>query len=168
MSRAFVKEPDGDQVADDLPDLPLSRHPNYVTPAGLAALRDRIEALEAERRALGGEASLPREALRLRQVERELRYLRSRVESAILIDPTRQSHDEVAFGARVEVEDEAGQRRCFMIVGEDEAEAEAGKVSWLSPLARALIGAGAGDLVVWQRPLGDLELEIVAISYDRS
>ncbi len=168
MSRAFVKEPDGDQVADDLPDLPRSRHPNYVTPAGLAALRDRTEALDAEHRSFGGEAHSPRETLRLRQVERELRHLRGRVEGAILVDPARQPRNEVAFGARVEVEDEAGRRRRFAIVGEDEAEAEEGKVSWLSPLAQALIGAGVGDSVDWQRPLGDLELEIKTISYDET
>ncbi len=69
------------------------------------------------------------------------------------------------FGARVTVADEAGGARAFIIVGEDEADAAAGKVSWLSPLARALTGGHVGDAVTWRRPAGDLELEITAIDY---
>ena len=164
MSRAFVKEPDGDQVADDLPDLPVSRHTNYVTPAGLAALRARRQRLAVEHRALAREKA-PGARLRLRQVERDLRYLRARVESAIPIDPAAQPAGEVAFGAVVTVEDEGGARHRFAIVGEDEADPKAGKVSWVSPLARALDGARAGDLVTWRRPAGDLELEVIAIAY---
>lgn len=165
MSRAFVKEPDGDDVVDDQPELPQSPHPNYVTPRGLAELRERLEALEAERRALAeGDDDLAGKPHR-DQLEREIRYFEDRIARAILVDPEAQPKDEVAFGARVTVEDEEGRRREFHIVGEDEADAKAGKVSWVSPLARALIGAGAGDLVTWKRPAGDVELEVVAIAY---
>ncbi len=169
MSRAFVKEPDGDQVADDLPDLPVSPHPNYVTPSGLAALRERQQRLAGERQSLV-EDDDPAKRLRLRQVERDLRYLRTRIESAIPVDPARRPNSrpagEVGFGAIVTVEDEDGERLGFAIVGEDEADARAGKVSWISPLAEALEGARVGDLVTWRRPAGDLELEVIAIRYE--
>lgn len=162
MSRAFVKEPDGDQVIDDLPDLPVSPHPNYVTPSGLADLRERQQRLAGERRSLA-EDQAPGTRLRLRQVERDLRYLGARIEGAIPIDPAARPAGEVGFGAVVTVEDEAGETRSFAIVGEDEADPRNGKVSWISPLARALDGARAGDAVTWRRPAGDLELVVISI-----
>ena len=165
MSRAFVKEPDGDQVADETPELPQSPHANYVTSAGLAQLEERRATLEDERRRLRGEAAALASKLLLAQIERELRWLEGRLERAIPVDPARQPHDAVAFGAIVEVEDEDGARRRFAIVGEDEADPESGKVSWISPLARAARGAGVGDAITWRRPSGDLELEILAIEY---
>lgn len=165
MSRAFVRQPDDDQVADDLPDLPQSTHPNYVTPEGLAHLKDRLAHLVDERdRLLGDDHDLGNK-LHLSQVEREIRYLEARVERAVVINPADQPADEIAFGAIVEVEDEDGQVREFAIVGEDEANAEHGRVSWVSPLARALIGARVGDPVTWKRPVGDIELEIRAFRY---
>ena len=94
------------------------------------------------------------------EIERDLRYVRARLDSAILIDPATQSHETVLFGATVHVEDSEGESHTFHIVGEDEADAAANKVSWVSPLAKSLIGHKIGDTVVWQRPAGNVNLEI--------
>ncbi|MDH3593544.1 MAG: GreA/GreB family elongation factor [Rhodospirillales bacterium] len=163
MSRAFVKEPDGDESAGELQDLPLSPHANYVTPTGLAQLEARLAALEAERKALtvksGDLASRPA----LARLAREIRYFEARIASAILVDLAGQPAGRAAFGAVVRVADEEDRRREFQIVGEDEAEPEHGKVSWVSPLARALQDAEVGDIVTWRRPSGDVELEILEV-----
>jgi transcription elongation factor GreB len=163
MSRAFVKEPD--QAPDDQPDIPESRHPNYVTPRGLALLKKQQAELLAEKERLGAEPEAPEDKLALAQIERKLRYLSHRIENAIPVDPAQQPSGEVAFGAVVRVSDPDGREREYAIVGEDEADVARAKVSWVSPLARALIGAKAGQTVTWTRPAGDLELEIISIRY---
>jgi transcription elongation factor GreB len=165
MSRAFVKE-DADSGAGEIADLPQSSHPNYVTPRGLAQLKARLAAAQAKRRALldaGGEGGSD---LALANVAREIRYLEARLERAISVDPSAQPRGEVAFGARVRVADDKGAEREFAIVGEDEADAEQGSVSWVSPLAKALIGAEIGDEIVWRRPAGDIALAVLAIRYE--
>jgi transcription elongation factor GreB len=166
MSRAFVKE-DNDSGAGEIADLPQSPHPNYVTPRGLAQLKERLAASQARRRALLEAGEGGGSDLALANVARDIRYLEGRLERAIPVDPAKQPHDEVAFGARVRVADANGEEREFAIVGEDEADAEHGSVSWVSPLAKALIGAAIGDEIVWRRPAGDIALEVLAISYDR-
>lgn len=165
MSRAFVNESDTDAAADALPELPISPHPNYVTRRGLRQLEERLAAVQAELRGLEAAPEGPERELRLQHVARDIRYLEARIERAILVDAAQQPTDEVAFGAVVDVVDPAGERHQFAIVGEDEADAEHGKVSWVSPLARALIGSGVGDVVLWRRPAGEVELAIEAISY---
>jgi transcription elongation factor GreB len=165
MSRAFVKEQDGESPTGEIPDLPQSPHPNYVTPRGLAQLRERLAAAQDKRHALLAEPESIERELPLSHVAREIRYLEARIERAITIDPAAQPAKEVAFGARVRVADAEGQEQEFAIVGEDEADAEHGSVSWVSPLARALMSAQVGDQIVWRRPSGDVELEILAISY---
>jgi len=163
MSRAFVKEQDAGP--DDGPgELPLSPHPNYVTPRGLALLRARLE--QAQQRL----AALPRESfgaeLEKARIERELRWLAARLNSAILVDAARQPAERVAFGAAVELADaETGAEQRYRIVGEDEADPERGLVSWVSPLARALTGAHVGDIVTWPRPAGDVQLEVLGLAY---
>jgi transcription elongation GreA/GreB family factor len=102
---------------------------------------------------------------RLRLVERDIRYVESRIERALPVDLAQQPQDEVAFGAIVEVVDSEDRPHRFEIVGEDEADVSAGRISWASPLAQSLIGAGVGDTVVWKRPAGNLELEVMRISY---
>ena len=164
MSRAFVKEPDGDAVADDQPELRESPYPNYVTPRGLALLKTEHAELTAEKERLDP-ADLEAK-LALAQIERRLRYLAHRIEHAIPVDPAGQPPDEIAFGATVRVADEDGKKQDYAIVGEDEADAAHGKVSWVSPLARALMGAKTGQFVTWKRPAGDAELEILAIRYE--
>lgn len=164
MSRAFVKEPDGDQPGDDALELPQSRHPNYLTLAGLARLEARKAALAAEVAARQAAAELADKPA-LARAQRELRYLEARLAKAIPVDVAGQPRERVAFGAEVTAEDETGVQRVIRIVGEDEADAAAGRVSWVSPLAQALLNAGPGDLVTWKRPVGDLELEILSIVY---
>lgn len=162
MSRAHVREVDGD-VPEDLPELPLSPHPNYVTARGLAQLRARLA--EAAQRL----DALPRTAADARQaraqVERELRWLNARIASALPVTATNRGSERVAFGAEVVLADEAGERCTYRIVGEDEADPDAGLISWTSPLAKALIGARVGETVSWPRPAGDLEVEILGIRY---
>jgi transcription elongation factor GreB len=165
MSRAFVSERDTDAAADSLPELPQSTHPNYVTSRGLRLLEERLAAAQEHQRHVAARPDDPSKELETAHTAREIRYLDARIERAILVDPTQAPADEVAFGALVGVEDAAGERHDFAIVGEDEADAEHGKVSWVSPLARALIGSGVGDTVVWRRPAGAVELEIFSIRY---
>jgi transcription elongation GreA/GreB family factor len=165
MSQAFVKEPDGDQVADDQPELPHSPHTNYVTPAGLAALRAALAGWETRRRDFAAQDNALANKLHIAQAEREMRYFNERIRRAVVVDPATQPAGEVAFGAAVTVEDEDGEHRAFIIVGEDEADPRAGKVSWVSPLAAALLEARVGDLVTWKRPAGEVELEILTIDY---
>jgi len=165
MSRAFIKE-DADNGAGEITDLPQSSHPNYVTPRGLAQLKERLAAAQARRRATREAGSDGANALALANIGRDIRYLEARLERAIPVDPAKQPHDEVAFGARVRVADDNGEEREFAIVGEDEADAEHGSVSWVSPLAKALIGAQIGDEIVWRRPAGDITLEVLAIRYE--
>jgi transcription elongation GreA/GreB family factor len=162
MSRAFVKERD-EEAPDSLLQRPVSPHPNYITPAGLAELQAKVAELLQEKARLSGEESM--EAVqRLRSVERQLRYYEGRVASAIVVDPATQPRDRVHFGAMVEVEDETGAVSRYAIVGEDEADAAHGRISWVSPLARALLGAEVGESVTWRRPAGDKELIVRAIT----
>jgi transcription elongation factor GreB len=166
MSRAFVKESDT-PAGSELPDRPISPHTNYVTPAGLAQLRARLDAARARKQALEAEGEDIEAAEELRALKRDLRWLESRVGSARVVDPDGQPRDRVAFGAAVKVADDHGER-VYRIVGEDEAEADQGKVSYVSPLAKALLGARIGDEVVWQRPAGDLRIEVIGIGYEEA
>jgi transcription elongation factor GreB len=163
MSRAFVKESDSPH-ADEF-ERPQSEHPNYVTPAGLQRLRAQLRVLEEKRAALDGAADDPMQQQQLAQTERDQRYVQGRIERAVPVDLSKQPPDEVHFGAIVEVQDEDGKQQVFEIVGEDEADAATGRVSWVSPLAVAMLGARVGDIVTWQRPAGNVELEITAIRY---
>ena len=164
MSRAFVKSAD-DEPDDNLPERPVSPHPNYVTPKGIAQLQARVQELQQERDRLSAEEDDPLAKQKLLEVKRDLRYFKARMESAIPVDPATQPQDEVHLGAVVEVEGEDRQRRQFNIVGEDEADVTGGKISWASPLGKSMIGSKVGDTVVWQRPVGETELEIVSIRY---
>ena len=160
MSRAFVKE-DGNDLAP-LPDLPVSPHPNYVTPRGLAQLQQRLKATQDQLLQLRARAErldkLPEAA-----AERDIRYLESRLRSAILIDAAPLPLTEVAFGLCVTVATPEGQETAYTIVGEDEADAPQNLIAPHSPLARALIGAAVGDAVIWRKPSGAQQLEITRI-----
>ena len=164
MSRAFVKESDEDSAAAELPERPLSAAPNYVTPRGLEALRARLKELLNERVRLAAAAE-PMAKQRLLEIKRDIRYFTAQVDRATLVDMDGQPRDEVHFGARVTIRDEQGKDHTFQIVGDDEADVAAGRISWASPLAKAMLGARVGDTVKWQRPAGPSEVEIVAIDY---
>ena len=101
----------------------------------------------------------------MREIDRDLRYFRAQLDRAVVVDTGQQPRDQVHFGALATIEDEEGARQEFIIVGDDEADVSAGKISWASPLARAMIGAKVGDTVVWRRPAGEAEVYIVGIRY---
>jgi transcription elongation GreA/GreB family factor len=164
MSRAFVKENGEEQSGDALPDLPISPHPNYVTASGLAQLEARRVAFKNERAAFDARGGDLTQASHIARLDQEIRYLDARIASAIPIDLKAIDHSQVAVGADVTVEDADGRSHHYRIVGEDEADAE-GLISWVSPLAKALMGARVGDHVVWKRPRGDVELDIVTVTY---
>ena len=167
MSRAFVKDSDDDLAAGELPERPVPAHANYVTPHGLEQLRARARELAEQHEQLKAVAADDSEAKRkLREVERDQRYFIAQLERAELVDPAGHPPGEVRFGATVKVEDDAGIQ-VFSIVGDDEADVAAGRISWGSPLARSLLGAKVGDTVKWQRPVGETEVQIIAIDYPR-
>src|SRR5918998_1557831 len=140
MSRAFVKEADGADVFDDLPDRPISPHPNLVTPRGLAL----IEAEIARLRAALADAQATGERGAIAAASRDLRYWTARCASAELVPPAGDT-DEVRFGLRVTIERDDGRTQSFRIVGQDEADPANGLLLYVSPLARALLGKHIGD-----------------------
>ncbi len=164
MSRGFVKEDDLELAGTDLPERPISAQPNYVTVNGYAQLQQQAEALETSRLQLKANKDDASTQQKLAVVERDLRYVSARLENAILTTPNK-SAEQVLFGATVKVEDEDGKLQQFTIVGEDEADIHLNKVSWVSPLAKALIGNKVGDVVNWPRPAGNTTLEIISIHY---
>ena len=165
MSRGFVKEDDLEHAGTDLPERPVSPHPNYVTPEGLKQLENSASKLDKERAALVTIKDDESAKQRLAVVDRDLRYLSARLEQAVLVEPADQNKSTVLFGASVEAEDDEGNMLQFHIVGEDEADIAQQKVSYVSPIAKALIGRKVGDSVNWERPAGLLELEIISINY---
>ena len=165
MSRAFVKENDLEHAGIDIPERPLSDEPNYVTPRGLSLLNQTIDNLEKEREALNAKKDDPMIRQKIAVIERDMRYFAARIESAILTNPKKEDPSHVLFGAKVTVEDEKGMILTFEIVGEDEANIHEGRVSYVSPLAEALLGAAVGDEVIWEKPMGDSYLTIQKISY---
>ncbi len=143
MSRAFVRE--SDQDAEPLPERVVSPHPNFVTPGGLRLIEERVRELESARRVARGEA----DSSALARIERDLRYWTQRRSTARVIEP-QASHDVVRFGMKVTLELDDGSQRAFRLVGEDEADPSQGRVSWVSPLGGALMGAKPGDTVKFQ------------------
>ncbi len=152
---------------------------SYITPEGAAKLTAELrQLLEVERpktvdevatAAAHGDRSENAEykygKLRLRDIDRRIRFLQKRLDAIEVVDPKKQSGAVVFFGATVEVEDEDGGRKRYQIVGEDESDPGRGRVSYVSPIGRALLKRKVGDIVTVRRPAGDLELEITGISY---
>ena len=185
MSKAFTKETETDAVEPDAPDpLPKSLK-NYVTPNGLRLLRDEFDCLRRVERpkvvevvawaAGNGDRSENGDYIygkkRLREIDRRLRFLMKRIESAEVVDPARQKNrDRVFFGATVTYVDADGglddEESTLRIVGIDEASAARGEVSWVSPIARALMKAEEGDVVALRTPNGAKRIEVVKIAYE--
>lgn len=175
MSRAFVKENDLEHAGIDVPERPVSSHANYVTPAGLQQLMAEADKLELERTTLkSSQGTKPGQALvsedpqtkqKIAVIDRDLRYIAARLSSAILVDNASHSPEIILFGANVIVEDDNGIEHAFYIVGEDEADIASHKVSYLSPISKALIGRKVGDTVEWQRPIGNTQLTIIKIKF---
>jgi len=162
MSRAFVREPDGDEVAEELPPRQHSDLPNYITPTGFSDLKARVRQLENELVILKGEHSIDIRS-RMASTERDLRYLQERLRRARPL-PMPTSPETVAFGVSVRLRDETGATYRFTLVGEDETDLARDRVSWASPIAKLLTGCEVGDQVVWSRGDTDTRLEIVEIS----
>src|SRR6185436_3958354 len=154
--------------------------PNYITPAGAKRLAEELRKLvETERprvvqevadAAAQGDRSENAEYIygkkRLREIDRRIHFLTKRLDSAVVVRNEETRKDIVVFGATVEVEDEDGKRSRYTLVGADESDPAQGKLSWKSPIGRALLKKSVGDVVTVQRPAGELDLEIIAISAD--
>jgi transcription elongation factor GreB len=185
MSKAFTKE-DID-IDDDLPDeapvaLPAGTK-NYITPDGFRRLQEELKQLQQVERpkiveivswaAGNGDRSENGDYIygkrRLREIDRRMRFLSKRLEAAETVDPARQAHlDRIFFGATVTYANKAGEERTITIVGVDEVDADSGRVSWISPIARALMKAQEGDIVDLRTPHGIEPIEVVEIKYGRA
>jgi transcription elongation factor GreB len=179
MSKAFVRESEDDDeepVAEQAP--PPAK--NYISPAGFARLQaEKKQLLEVERpevvrvvswAAKNGDRSENGDYLygkkRLREIDRRVRFLIKRLEAAEVVDSAGRDSDQVFFGATARIRTRAGEERTVTIVGIDETDTLRGRVSWISPVARALTKARTGDKVRLQTPAGAEELEILDVRYD--
>jgi transcription elongation factor GreB len=182
MSKAFTRESDGDEE-DDLPEesggLPLSAK-NYMTPAGFARMREELDTLMRKERpdvvkvvswaASNGDRSENGDYIygkkRLREIDRRVRYLSKRLANAEVVDPAKRGKtDQVYFGATVTYANGKGEERTITIVGVDEVQLDKGHVSWISPIAKALLKSEEGDVVKMRTPQGVEEIEIVSVTY---
>jgi len=183
MSKAFTKESDSDaddDLDDAAPPIPAGAK-NYITPAGLRRLQDELRQLKSVERpkvveivswaAGNGDRSENGDYLygkkRLREIDRRIRFLLKRLEIAEPVDPKLQKNrSQVFFGATVTYVDHHGAEKTVRIVGIDEARIEQGEISWISPVARALMKARAGDLVELRTPHGPEQIEVIEITYE--
>lgn len=175
MSKAFVKETGDDDELSLLPEMPTGVK-NYITPAGYRYLQTELSRLLASAReehndkrdAERGDAVISTESPEraLREIEQTIRYLQARLETAQVVDPSVHAGEEqVFFGATVTYQQEDGAEQTVTIVGLDELDPDHGKISWLSPVAQALLTAYEGDDVVLESPTGSKTLQIVAVNY---
>jgi len=155
MSRAFVKETDGDEAFEPLADHPVSPHPNLVTPQGLALIDAELASLR-ERQASAQQAQ---DRAALAQIARDTRYWAARRASSQVVSPP-QNPVAVSFGSTVTIARDDGRMQTWRIVGEDEADPPQGTLSYVSPVARALLNGKVGDVV----RAGNSDAEIVAIA----
>ncbi len=146
MSVAFTREEDLEATAADLPDRPISPHPNLVTPSGLAAIEAALAEARAAYTAAQAKGDIEADRTAMARATRDLRYWSARRASAQLVETTPDGR--VRFGGSVTIEREDGRTQTWRITGEDEADPAAGSVSHVSPLARALIGKRVGDEAV--------------------
>lgn len=154
MSRAFVREAEGGDAFEELPDRQISPHSNLVTPAGLAHVDEEIERLRARL----AEARQRDDRADISRATRDLRYWTHRRATAEVV-PDPIDHHHVQFGSTVTFRREDGREQSYRIVGEDEADPATGSISYVSPLAQALMGKEVGDTAL----LGHGEAEILAI-----
>jgi transcription elongation factor GreB len=181
MNKAFTRETDSedDDLPPGVPPVPAGSR-NYITPAGYARLRAELLHLIDDERprvvevvhwaASNGDRSENGDYLygkkRLREIDRRIRFLTKRLEIAEVTDPSvHHGRDQVFFGATVRYADEAGQEREITILGIDEADSAQGQVSWIAPIARALLKAREGDVVRLQTPAGLQEIEVLQVRY---
>ena len=181
VNKAFVKESD-DEDEDEAPESSIpAGTKNYMTVRGHAQIRAEFEHLvKVERPAIvqvvswaagNGDRSENGDYIygkkRLREIDRRIRFLSKRLESAVIVDPSDQRNcDQVFFAATVTVCDADGEEATYQIVGIDEANAQEGRISWISPLARALLKAREGDTVRFDSPGGLRELDVIEVRYE--
>ena len=181
MSKAFTKETDGDSDDELVSELVLPPGvKNYMTPRGHQLLQTEFDHLLRTERpqvvevvswaASNGDRSENGDYIygkrRLREIDRRLRYLTKRLDTAEIVHPhTQQNLDQVFFGATVTVADDSGGEQTYQIVGVDEADPAHGLINWVSPLARALLKAREGDQVRFQTPAGIRVVEIINVRY---
>jgi transcription elongation factor GreB len=182
MSKAFTREQDNGDEDEDLPDAPKlpPGTKNYITPAGYAALKAEFDELYRVERpklvetiawaASNGDRSENGDYIygkrRLRQIDSRIRFLARRMEAAEVVDPAQQgANDQIFFGATVTYSTRAGEELTVQIVGIDETRPSSGLISWISPVARALLKAREGDVVALMTPAGREELEILEVRY---
>jgi transcription elongation GreA/GreB family factor len=158
MAVAFTREEDYESRAADLPDRPVSPHPNLVTAKGLAAIEAELAEARTAYAAAQAEGGVSADRTAMARATRDLRYWSSRRASAQLTEPEPED-GRVQFGRTVDIEREDGRRQAFRIVGEDEADPAKGSVSYVSPLARGLLGKRLGDVVA----INGAEVEIVGV-----
>ncbi len=180
MNKAFVKESDGDEDDDGgLPPIPPGAK-NYITPQGYQRIREELlQLIDNERpevvkivhwAASNGDRSENGDYIygkrRLREIDRRIRFLTKRLDLAEVVDPSvHHGSDQVFFGATVTYVNAAGDEQTISIVGIDELDPLNGKISWVSPVARALTKAKEGDVITLRTPAGDDELEILRVTY---
>jgi transcription elongation factor GreB len=180
MSKAFTKETDEEEADVEQPEPLPPGVKNYITPAGFARLRDELlqlrridrpKVVETVAWAAGnGDRSENGDYIygkkRLREIDRRIRFLSKRLEVAEVVDPAQQKNrDKVFFGATVTYANEEGEEKTIRIVGVDEADIDRDEVSWISPIARALLKAEEGDTVEVRTPTGPEAIEVVKIEY---
>ncbi len=181
MNKAFVRESDSEDDEELSPALQLpAGMRNYITPAGHARLKSELEHLIKRERphvvevvawaASNGDRSENGDYIygkrRLREIDRRIRFLTKRLDIAEIVDPLRQGdNDQVFFGARVTIADADGTENTYTIVGVDETDVARGRISWISPLARALIKSREGDSIRFQSPMGIREIDIIDVAY---
>ena len=158
MAVAFTREEDYESQAADLPDRPVSGHPNLVTASGLAAIDAELAAARAAYSAAQAQGGVSADRTAMARATRDLRYWSQRRANAQLTEPAPES-GKVQFGRTVEFEREDGRRQAFRITGEDEADPTKGRVSYVSPLAVALLGKSVGEVA----SVNGAEVEIVAV-----
>lgn len=160
MSTAFVKEESAETAAEThLPERPISPHPNLVTEAGLKALEEQLQQAREGVEAAAGIEDVNEKRRQTAIPLRDFRYFAERVRTAQVM-PAPAFNDVVAFGSKVTFSRDDGRVQTYRIVGEDEADPKAGSISFVSPVARGLMGKGVGDVAM----VGDQELEITAIA----
>ena len=157
MSVAFTREEDLEATAADLPDRPISPHPNLVTPEGLAAIEAALAAARAAYNAAQARGSIEADRTAMARATRDLRYWSARRATAQLVESAPDGR--VRFGGAVTIEREDGRTQTWRITGEDEADPAKGSVSHVSPLARALVGKRVGD----EATVAGQTVEIVAV-----
>lgn len=182
MSKAFTKEEnesEEEQENESFSAVPGGK--NYITPGGLQRLRDELKKiLDIDRpevvkivswAASNGDRSENGDYIygkrRLRELDRRLRFLTKRIEIAEVVDPEKINSNQINFGATVLIQDESGKKRKYSIVGVDEIDIPKGHISWISPMAKALLQGRAGEIVMLRTPKGEEEIEIIEVKYEK-